>query len=341
MKKLFSFLFVFALIAALFAGCGATPAGSGPVSAASSSDNGTAAPRTTFRIAGMKGPTTMGMVKLMSDADSGTARHDYQVEIVGTADAITGRLIQGELDAAMLPANVASVLYNQSGGKVQVAAVNTLGVLYIVEAGNAIQSIEDLRGKTLYATGKGQTPEYVLNYILRENGLDPDTDLTIEYKSEATEVAALLKNTPGAVALLPQPYVTAVQMQVEGLRMALDMTAEWTKVNPDSALVTGVLVVRTEFAAENTAAVNEFLEDYRASIEFVQANTAEAAALVAQYGIVEQAAMAEKALPYCGITYVDGAEMRQMLLGYLQVLFDQRPESVGGKLPEDSFFYGL
>ena len=339
MKKILSILFVFALVAALFAGCGAVP--SAPASSDAGSQTGDTAPRTTFRIAGMKGPTAMGMVKLMSDAEAGNTRHDYQVEIVGAADAITGRLIQGDLDAAMLPANVASLLYNQSGGKVQVAAINTLGVLYVVEAGNSVQSVEDLRGKTLYTTGMGQTPEYVLNYILRENGLDPDTDLTIEYKSEATEVAAMLKSMPGVVALLPQPYVTAVQMQVEGLRMALDMTAEWNKVSPSSALVTGVLVVRTEFAQQKAAALAEFLEDYRASIDFVVNNTAEAAELVAHFGIVEQAAMAEKALPYCSITYIDGAEMQQLLLGYLQVLFDQKPEAVGGALPDDGFFYGL
>lgn len=323
---------------------------SGSVSEAVSSASATAeptaaleaeAPVTTFRIAGLKGPTTMGMVKLMSDAEAGETHQDYQVTMYGAADEVVPLLVKGDIDLAAIPANLAANLYNQTEGKVQVAAINTLGVLYVVTTGDDVKSVEDLKGKTVYSTGKGTTPEYVLNYILKENGIDPEKDLTVEYKSEATEVAAALQAADeGVIAVLPQPYVTAAQSQIEGLNVALNLTEEWNKVSTDSDLVTGVLVASTEFIEQNEAAFEEFLKDYQASIEWVNSNTADAAELVANYGIVAKAPLAQKALPACNITYVDGAEMKTKLSGYLQVLFDQNPKAVGGAMPGDDFYYG-
>ena len=323
---------------------------SGSVSVAVSSASATAeptaapeaeAPVTTFRIAGLKGPTTMGMVKLMSDAEAGETHQDYQVTMYGAADEVVPLLVKGDIDLAAIPANLAANLYNQTEGKVQVAAINTLGVLYVVTTGDDVKSVEDLKGKTVYSTGKGTTPEYVLNYILKENGIDPEKDLTVEYKSEATEVAAALQAADeGAIAVLPQPYVTAAQSQIEGLNVALNLTEEWNKVSTDSDLVTGVLVASTEFIEQNEAVFEEFLKDYQASIEWVNGNTADAAELVANYGIVAKAPLAQKALPACNITYVDGAEMKTKLSGYLQVLFDQNPKAVGGAMPGDDFYYG-
>ena len=222
-----------------------------------------------------------------------------------------------------------------------VAAVNTLGVLYVVTTGDDITSVADLAGKTIYTTGKGTTPEYVLNYVLTQNGLTPGEDVTIEYMSEATEVLAAMQASSGyPVAMLPQPYVTTAQMQMEGLKVALDMTEEWDKVSPDSALVTGVVVARKEFVEQNEAAFNEFLEDYKASTEFVNANVDEAAALVAGYEIVPKEPIAQKALPECNITFISGADMKAKVSGYLKVLYDQNPEAVGGTLPDDAFYYG-
>ena len=296
---------------------------------------------TTFRIAGLKGPTTMGMVKLMSDAEAGETHQDYRVTMYGAADEVVPLLVKGDIDLAAIPANLAANLYNQTEGKVQVAAINTLGVLYVVTTRDDVKSVEDLKGKTVYSTGKGTTPEYVLNYILKENGIDPEKDLTVEYKSEATEVAAALQAADeGAIAVLPQPYVTAAQSQIEGLNVALNLTEEWNKVSTDSDLVTGVLVASTEFIEQNEAAFEEFLKDYQVSIEWVNSNTADAAELVANYGIVAKAPLAQKALPACNITYVDGAEMKTKLSGYLQVLFDQNPKAVGGAMPGDDFYYG-
>lgn len=343
MKRVMSLGLSLALAISLAACSGSV---SEAVSSASATAESTAAPEaeapvTTFRIAGLKGPTTMGMVKLMSDAEAGETHQDYQVTMYGAADEVVPLLVKGDIDLAAIPANLAANLYNQTEGKVQVAAINTLGVLYVVTTGDDVKSVEDLKGKTVYSTGKGTTPEYVLNYILKENGIDPEKDLTVEYKSEATEVAAALQAADeGAIAVLPQPYVTAAQSQIEGLNVALNLTEEWNKVSTDSDLVTGVLVASTEFIEQNEAAFEEFLKDYQASIEWVNSNTADAAELVAHYGIVAKAPLAQKALPACNITYVDGAEMKTKLSGYLQVLFDQNPKAVGGAMPGDDFYYG-
>ena len=343
MKRVMSLGLSLALAISLAACSGSV---SEAVSSASATAEPTAAPEaevpvTTFRIAGLKGPTTMGMVKLMSDAEAGETHQDYQVTMYGAADEVVPLLVKGDIDLAAIPANLAANLYNQTEGKVQVAAINTLGVLYVVTTGDDVKSVEDLKGKTVYSTGKGTTPEYVLNYILKKNGIDPEKDLTVEYKSEATEVAAALQAADeGAIAVLPQPYVTAAQSQIEGLNVALNLTEEWNKVSTDSDLVTGVLVASTEFIEQNEAAFEEFLKDYQASIEWVNSNTADAAELVANYGIVAKAPLAQKALPACNITYVDGAEMKTKLSGYLQVLFDQNPKAVGGAMPGDDFYYG-
>lgn len=346
MKKLLTVLLALCLVLSVFAACGtpaassAAPVESAAESTASTAESTPAAERTAFRIAGLKGPTTMGMVKLMDDADNGTARHDYTVTMYGAADEIAPQLIKGDIDVAVIPCNLASVLYNKTQGAIEVAAINSLGVLYVVTTGDEIASAADLKGKTIYTTGKGTTPEYVLNYILTQNGIDPQTDVTIEYKSEATEVAAAMQAaTEPAVAMLPQPYVTALQMQMENLTVALDMTEEWNKVSPDSGLVTGVVVARKEFVEANAAAFDEFLADYTASAAYVNENIADAAELVAKYEIVAKAPIAAKAIPACNIVSITGADMKANISGYLQVLYDQNPEAVGGKLPADDFYY--
>ena len=292
-----------------------------------------------YSIAALKGPTAMGLVKLMKDSESGeTTGNEYTFTLAGSADEVTPALIKGELDMACVPANLAAVLYGKTEGAVEVLAVNTLGVLYIVENGESVQSIADLKGQTIVAAGKGSTPEYVLRYLLSENGIDPDNDVTIDWKSEHSECVAALASGQATIALLPQPFVTVAQSKIEGLRMALDLTKEWDALDNGSSLITGVIVARREVVEENPAAVNEFLKEYAASVDYVNANTADAAALIGEYGIVD-AAVAEKALPYCNIVCLTGEEMQQKLSGYLQVLADANADSVGGAMPEADFYY--
>ena len=294
------------------------------------------------RVAALKGPTAMGMVKLMSDsgsAEADTAGNTYEFTLAASADEVSPKLMQGELDIACVPANLASVLYNRTEGGIVTLAVNTLGVLYIVENGNAVQSMADLAGKTIVASGKTSTPEYALRYLLSENGIDPDTGLTIDWKSEHSECVAALASGTATVAMLPQPFVTVAQTQLPDLRIALDLTEEWDALDNGSAMLTGVVVARADFVAEHPAAVEQFLTSYAESVDWVNDNTADAAALIGGYDIVD-AAVAEKALPYCNIVCITGTEMMDMLSGYLSVLWEQSPESVGGAMPNDDFYYG-
>lgn len=345
----------------MLAACGSAPASSKPAEAAPAPVE-SAAPETPaepeapteapapeaqplstdapLRIAGLKGPTTMGLVNLLPMMENGSAAADYDLQLFGAADEIVPLLIKGELDAAAIPANLAATLYQKTEGKLQVVGVNTLGVLYIVEKGDTIHSIEDLKGCTLLSTGKGTTPEYVVRYLLTQNGIDPDNDLTIEYLSEASEVTARMALTPEAIAVLPQPYVTAAGIQDETLRVALDLTAEWDKVC-DNQLLTGVTVVRRAYAEEHPDVVEAFLQDYAKSVEAAQTDIDGTAALCEAQGVVAKAPIAKKALPKCNIVLQTGAEMKGNVSAYLQVLFDADPAAVGGKLPDDAFYYGV
>lgn len=299
----------------------------------------TAANPETMRITALKGPTAMGMVQMMTADETAERVYTREYQITAAVDEIAPMVIQGKTDIVCVPANLASVLYNKTEGNVQVLAVNTLGILYIVENGNTVTSLDDLKGKTIYASGKGATPEYALNYILSQNGINPESDVTIEWKSEHSECLASLLTDEGSVALLPQPFVTTAQMKNEGVNAAISVTDEWDKLNNGSACLTGAVIVRKEFADAYPEAIDEFMTDYKASVEFVNSNVTEAAELVGKYDIVP-AAVAEKAIPACNIVFIAGSEMKEKLSGYLQVLFEQAAASVGGALPADDFYYG-
>lgn len=292
-----------------------------------------------MNVAALKGPTSMGMVKIMEDNEQGVAVNDYHFTVAGAADEITAGIVNGDFDVAAIPSNLASVLYNKTEGGLVVAGINTLGVLYIVETGETIQSVEDLKGKTIYSTGKGTTPEYSLNYLLTSYGIDPEKDVTIEYKSEATEVAAVLSEASDGIAMLPQPYVTTVMMNNDKVRVALNVAEEWDKVATNgSTVVTGVVVINKSFLENNKEAVDAFLAEYQASADYVNNNLKEAALLIEKFDIFK-AAVAEKALPYCNITFIQGEDMKTKISGYLETLFNQNPKTVGGVMPDDGFYY--
>lgn len=340
MKK----LICLALSLTIALGACAAPASSSP-SQVSSEPVSSAAPASTaaesagpVEIAALKGPTAMGMVKLMADDEE---QSRYHFTIAGTVDEITPKLVQGDVQIAAVPANLASVLYNNTKGQVQVLAINTLGVLYIVENGQNIHTVEDLRGKTILSAGKGATPEYALNFMLEQNGIDPEKDVTIEFKSEHSECAAVLNVTENAIAMLPQPFVTAAQMKNDKIRVAIDLNREWALAQEkSSSLITGVVVARTDFIKNNPQAVADFLDAYKASVDYVtDSNNIDAASdLVEKYDIVS-AAIAQRAIPQCNITFIAGDEMRERLSGYLSILYEQNPKAVGGALPDESFYY--
>ncbi len=296
-------------------------------------------PAVTAKVAALKGPTSMGMVKMMADQKDAKEK-DYEFTIANSPDEIAPKFLKGEFDIAALPSNLASILYNKSQGKIQVLAINTLGVLSLIENGDSVKSIEDLKGKTVYSSGKGAVPEYAFNYILKANGLNPDTDLRIEYKSEHTEALAALLNDKSGLAVLPQPFATVASLKNKDLRTALDLTKEWDKAskNAKSTMITGVVVVNKDFAAKYPEKIKKFMADYKASIDNTNTNVDDAAKLIEENNIVP-AAVAKKAIPQCNITYIDGSDMKDKLSGYLQVLFEANPKSIGGKMPADDFYY--
>jgi len=292
---------------------------------------------TPVRVGALKGPTAMGMVQMMADkADA------YEFTLAAAPDEIVPLLVKGELDIAAVPANLGSVLYNNTKGGVKALAINTLGVLYIVERGDTVHSVADLKGRTLVTAGKGSTPEYALNYILRGNGIDPEADLTIEFKSEHAECLAAMLQDESVVAMLPQPFATVAQAKAEDMRVALDLTKEWDALQEGaeapSAMITGIAVARAAFVEENPEAVERFLADYAKSVKFAQEDVEGAAKLIGQFDIFE-AGPAQKALPFCNIVFIDGADMKDRLGGYLAALMDQDPAAVGGALPADDFYY--
>lgn len=296
------------------------------------------AAKTDINIAVMTGPTAIGLVKVMDDNENGSAANNYNFQVYGEATEISTGLVKGELDVACVPCNLASVLYNKTDGGIVVAGINTLGVLYIVETGDSIHSVSDLAGKTIYTTGQGTTPEYTLRYILSGSGLNPDSDVTIEFKSEAAEVVSALTENPDAIAMLPQPYVTVAMNNTDKLHIALDVTEEWNKISDSSTVVTGVVVARKEWVDAHTDAFNAFLEEYPASAAYTNDNIASAAGLIEHFGIFK-AAIAEKAIPYCNVTFISGDDMKSAISGYLTALYEQNPSAVGGSLPGDDFYY--
>lgn len=291
------------------------------------------------RVVALNGPTGMGMVKMMKDEAENAG---YQFALESAPDVITPAIIKGEVDIACVPANLASVLFNKTQGGVQVLAVNTLGVLYIVERGDTIHSAEDLRGRTLYVSGKGATPEYAINYILAEAGLDPEKDVDLQFCAEHAECLTNLLADETAVAMLPQPFVTVAQTKASDLRVALDLTEEWDRLQEGSetpsSMITGVVVARKAFVEANPDAVKAFLTEYAASVDYVNENVDEAAKLIGEYGIVAEN-VAKLAVPKCNIVCITGEEMKTKLSGYLGVLFAQNPSAVGGQLPGDDFYY--
>ena len=288
-----------------------------------------------LRVGSLKGPTTMGLVNLMSEVESG-AKSGYSFEMQSQPDVIMSELVSGKLDIALLPANVAAVAYNKTNHGVSAIDINTLGVLYCVTGDENIKSVKDLAGKTVLSTGQGASPEYVLNYLLEKNGV---TDCDVQFKSEATEIAALLKQDPAQIAILPQPFVTVATAQNDQLKVAFSLTDEWKSVSPDSKLLTGVTVVRNEVLENRAAEVDQFIADHQASTEKAATDVDATAELVAKYGIIAKAPVAKKALPNCNIVAIAGDELKTDLAGYLQVLFDANPKSVGGTMPEDDFYY--
>lgn len=314
MKKIILLMSLF--IAVLFVGC-------------SKNDTKEINLKTSFNVATLNGPTGIGFVNMME-------KSNHNFEILSSPDEVVIKLINGEVDIASVPSNLASVLYNKTQGEISVLAINTLGVLYVVETGTEINSIEDLKGKTILSTGKGATPEYVVNYILEKAGIL--NEVNIEFKSEHAELVSLLSEGKANIAILPQPFVTSALLKTENLRVSLDLTEEWNNIDSQSSMITGVLVARNEVINNNKKDLDVFLDEYKQSIEKSNYDIEKTAELTEEFNILPKE-VAIKAIPECNITYIDGEEMKELLSNYLSILKQQNPKSIGENLPNADFYY--
>ena len=281
-------------------------------------------------------------IEVKANPETGEVRMFILKDIVESVDnpatEISPNLINGTLDIAAVSTNLASTLYHRTEGGVQLLALNTLGVLYILENGDSVRSVSDLAGRTIYATGQASNPEYVLNHLLRQNGLEPGEDVDIQWRT-SDEVTALMAAGEIDLCMLPVPAATAVQLQNDQVRAALDLTQLWDELDSGSVLTMGCVVVRTEFAQENPEAVAAFLEEYAASIDFVSSDPEAAAPMVARFGITASEEIALAAIPDCSLVCITGADMRDSIQGYYEVLAAADPASIGGAIPDDAFYY--
>lgn len=342
MKKLASLLLVLVMLFGL-AACGAEEPKTTDTQDAVTVTEEVVADKTPVRLMALQGPTGMGLASLLHNDKSGSGnKADYTAEIVTSAEIsnIAAAITKGECDIAAVPINLASTLFNKTEGKVQVLCANTLGVLHILENGDSVKSISDLKGKTIYATGQGSTPEYILRHVLKENNIDPDKDVTLSFVADHTELASYLAADEYTIGMLPEPNVSAVLSANKNFRAALDMTEEWNKVTDGKApLIQGVFIARKAFIDEHPTVVNAFLDDYNASQTTVNSNPEQGAKYIVECGIFAKEAVAKIAIPGCNITFLEGDKMKSGVETCLQVLFDAAPASVGGKLPTEGFYY--
>lgn len=286
-----------------------------------------------INIATLNGPTGMGMVKLMEEDSEAFNITAYQ-----SPDEIVGKVVSGEIDIACVPSNLAAVLYNKTQGGIKLLGTNTLGVLYLVEQGTSINSLADVKGKTILASGKGSTPEFILNTILLENGINPETDVTIEYMANHADViSALLADGENKVALIPEPHVTTAMIKGEGVRVAVDLNEEWKKAK-NMDLPMGVIIASKDFVENKQDDLDIFVERYKKSVEFVNSHVDEAAVLVAKHQIVPSEAIAKQAIPKCNIIFRSSQESKESLDEFYKIISEIEPKSVGGKLPDEAFY---
>ena len=321
MKKTVSILLVLVLVVGLLAGCGER-----------------SSQRTAMNVYAIKGPTGIGLVSLMQADENGTAKHDYNFTVVAEPSEVIGKISSKEADIAAIPTNMASALYKKTSGGITVLALNTSGNLFIMEKGNEINSISDLKGKTVYSTGQGANPEFIINYILKKNNLNVGTDVKVEYLAQNDELVAKLKTNDNAILLAPQPAAATVLSKVEGSRLAIDMTDEFEKASGVNMYM-GCIVVRNEFLKENEAAVKEFLNEYEASVNKVLNDTDGCATLCEKYQIIPAFKIAQKAIPESGVCYLDGEDMKIALSKYLKICLGEMPKLIGGEVPSEAFYY--
>lgn len=320
-----------AMLLTMLAACGTSGKGG-------NDDKADPVEKTKVNVVAIAGPTGVGLANLWAESDADKTDNDYNFTLVTDPQQAVAAIMNGSADIAAVPTNLAAVLYQKTSEKVQVLAGNTGGVLYVIENGNTIQSMADLKGKTVYSTGQGANPEYIMQYLLEENELTDEVKM--EFLAENTEMATLLVNGTAKVALVPEPLATTVLAKNKDLRVALSINDEWNAV-ADENLLMGCVIARTEFIEQNPKAVELFLDEYKDSIDAATADVEKTAGYCETYKIIASAAIAKQAIPRCELTFVTGADLKAKLVGFYEVFFAVKPQALGGKMPADGFYYGV
>lgn len=331
MKKILVSAMTMVMCLSVGSGCGQTRQETNQVQSQVQSEEKTVI--SPVQIATLNGPTGMGMIQILEDGTE-----NYEITLYQSADEIVGKIVSGEVDIACVPSNLGAVLYNKTQKQIRVLGVNTLGVLYILENGEEVKSIDDLRGKTIIASGKGSTPEYILNNALEGAGLEIGVDVTVKYMANHTDVVSQLVSTAGTIALLPQPHVTIAQTKNQEIHIAVDLNEVW-EINESTELPMGIVIANNKFMSEEEPQLEQFITDYKHSVEFVNSQSEEAAELIAKHGIVSEPGIALKAIPNCNIVYREGEEAKESLDKFYSILYEVNPQAVGGTLPDESYYY--
>lgn len=290
-----------------------------------------------IKIYALSGTTAMGMAQMISNAENDTDEMNYNIEIFNAADKITNAVITGECAIAALPTNVAAKLYKKSEGGVQLLALNTLGVLYVLDTTGSINTLSDLSGKTVYIPGGGSNPEYITAALINGAGISNVTLDTTSYPDPNALQVALAAGKV-SIAVLPEPKVSVVTGSAQNVKVAIDLTAEWEKIYGENTLVQGCLVINKAFADEHPAEVKKFLQDYEASVNFISQGSDEAVGMVVDTGIIPKAPLVKKALPKCNLCCITGNDMKDSIGVFYEKIFALDKQSIGA-MPDDGFYY--
>lgn len=327
LKKLFALLLVAAMLATL-AACGTKQDETKTTEPSTVSDER----EVKTKVAVLNGPTGLGLSKFKNDRS-----YAYTVDYHSDPQEIVPLVIKGEVDIAAVPLNLAANIYKKTNGAVQMIAISTLGVLHVLSADESIKNVADLKGKTVYATGQGSTPEYIINYILEKNGIDPEKDIDLQYKSAHNELATLAVEGKAEICILPEYFATKVALKSEKMKKVIDLTDEWNKVS-EAQLAMGCYIARKEYIEANPEIIAEFIDFAEISTNYVNEIMLSTSFLLSEK-LFETKEEAEQAVKGSNMVMITGEEMKQIAASNFEVLYNAAPAAVGGELPNDALYY--
>jgi|LGOV01.1.fsa_nt_gb NitT/TauT family transport system substrate-binding protein len=294
--------------------------------------------KTFIKVAAPIGSPTLSIIKMFKDSLMIGSNTEVAYECVKSPDLMASKIMSGEIDIALVPSNLAIKMYNK-GIDYKYAATGVWGVLYIISSED-ITTWEDLKGKEINIIGRGLTPDIVTRYLLKANGLEPDKDVKFNYVNGASELAQLFISGESTLSIMPEPMLSKVMMKKCDTKIVLDLQEEWTKVsgNNDSYPQAGIFI-KNELIENHPELVEEFLLKYEESIKWVNENPSLAGEYSEEFKTGLNAELVKKAIKRSNISYKNAIDSEKALISYYEVLLNFSPDTIGGKLPDDNFYY--